>query len=226
MSFPLAPGRGPAPSAACRPTTGASGSGAARRWNPCSVPFPQAVYPRLTITSVMSSAGALNASMSARTASHISRAERCFTLRSLFFQSVRKVAVVGMFGDTVSIEQQNVARAEQRPLVHLVLVLEAERTLVGRAVDHVQRRLNAERWRRHPPMGLDVDESVDTRREDARKGLPGRKEPETLPPRREETRNLCVPDELYSRVFRFSNSRVVICPYRSSSYSAPSRNAW
>ena len=43
---------------------------------------PAGVYPRLTITSVMSSAGALNASMSARIASHISRAERCFTLCS------------------------------------------------------------------------------------------------------------------------------------------------
>ena len=79
---------------------------------------PAGVYPRLTITSVMSSAGALNASMSARIASHISRSERCFNLRSLVFQTVRKVAVVGMFGDTVGIEQQNVARAEQRPLVH------------------------------------------------------------------------------------------------------------
>ena len=56
-------------------------------------------------------------------------------MRRLVFQTVRKVAVVGMFGDTVGIEQQNVARAEQRPLVHLVRVLEAERTVVGRAVD-------------------------------------------------------------------------------------------
>ena len=48
------------------------------------------------------------------------------------------IAIVSVLRETVGIQQQNVARTEQRPLVHLVVLFEAERAFNRVAIDDVQ----------------------------------------------------------------------------------------